>query len=132
MYTDPLKDPKNHQLVVYMDIIDILKPKFVLMENVCDLVKFADAFLGYLDVGYLVYMNYQTRMGIMAARSYGVPQCRLRVFLWGANMMMQNLPQFPLPTHEVVGRGVVPVEFKDCIVGPDNDNSYKLGKSTSW
>ncbi|MFS7950080.1 putative DNA (cytosine-5-)-methyltransferase [Helianthus anomalus] len=113
MYTDPLKDPKNHQFVVYMDIIDILKPKFVLMENVCDLR--------------LVYMNYQTRMGIMAARSYGVPQCRLRVFLWGANMMM-----FPLPTHEVVGRGVVHVEFKDCIVGPDNDNSYKLGKSTSW
>ncbi|MFS7950831.1 putative DNA (cytosine-5-)-methyltransferase [Helianthus anomalus] len=131
MYTDPLKDPKNHQLVVYMDIIDILKPKFVLMENVCDLVKFADAILGYHAVGRLVYMNYQTRMGIMAARSYGVPQCRLRVFLWGANTMM-NLPQFPLPTHEVVGRGVVPVEFKDCIVGPDNDNSYKLGKSTSW
>ncbi|KAJ0605724.1 putative DNA (cytosine-5-)-methyltransferase [Helianthus annuus] len=127
-YTDPLKDPKNHQLVVYMDIIDFLKPKFVLMENVCDLVKFADGILGYHAVGRLVSMNYQTRMGIMAAGSYGVPQCRLRVFLWGANTMM-NLPQFPLPTHEVIGRGVVPVEFKDCIVGSDNDNSYKLEKS---
>ncbi|KAL8255700.1 hypothetical protein R6Q59_030767 [Mikania micrantha] len=128
-YTDPLKDPKNHQLVVYMDIIDFLKPKFVLMENVCDIVKFADGLLGYHAVGRLVSMNYQTRMGIMAAGSYGVPQCRLRVFLWGANTMM-NLPQFPLPTHEVVGRGVVPVEFKDCIVGSDHDHSHKLEKST--
>ncbi|KAK1435027.1 hypothetical protein QVD17_00782 [Tagetes erecta] len=127
-YTDPLKDPKNHQLIVYMDIIDFLKPKFVLMENVCDIVKFADGILGYHAVGRLVSMNYQTRMGIMAAGSYGVPQCRLRVFLWGANTMM-NLPQFPLPTHEVVGRGVVPVEFKDCIVGSDNDMSNKLEKS---
>ncbi|KAJ0606796.1 putative small GTPase, tetratricopeptide-like helical domain superfamily [Helianthus annuus] len=50
-------------------------------------------------------MNYQTRMWIMAAGSYGVPQCRLRVFLWGANTMM------------------------DCIFGSDNDNSYKLEKS---
>ncbi|KAI3823341.1 hypothetical protein L1987_04776 [Smallanthus sonchifolius] len=127
-YTLPLEDPKNHQLVVYMDIIDFLKPKFVLMENVCDIVKFADGILGYHAVGRLVSMNYQTRLGIMAAGSYGVPQCRLRVFLWGANTMM-NLPQFPLPTHEVVGRGVVPVEFKDCIVGSDNDKSYKLEKS---
>ncbi|MFS7997958.1 putative DNA (cytosine-5-)-methyltransferase [Helianthus anomalus] len=74
-----------------MDIIDILKPKFVLMENVCDLFKFVDAFLGYHAVERLVYMNYQTRMGIMAARSYGVPQCRLRVFLWVANMMMVSI-----------------------------------------
>ncbi|KAI3523188.1 hypothetical protein L1887_01246 [Cichorium endivia] len=127
-YTDPLKDPKNHQLVVYMDIIEFLKPKFVLMENVCDIVKFADGILGFYAVGRLVSMNYQTRLGIMAAGSYGVPQCRLRVFLWGANTMM-NLPQFPLPTHEVVGRGVVPVEFKDCIVGSDTDKSLKLEKS---
>ncbi|KAL4591802.1 hypothetical protein LXL04_004774 [Taraxacum kok-saghyz] len=127
-YTDPLKDPKNHQLVVYMDIIEFLKPKFVLMENVCDIVKFADGILGFYAVGRLVSMNYQTRLGIMAAGSYGVPQCRLRVFLWGANTMM-NLPQFPLPTHEVVGRGVVPVEFKDCIVGSDIDNLSKLEKS---
>ncbi|XP_076953769.1 DNA (cytosine-5)-methyltransferase CMT3-like [Bidens hawaiensis] len=111
-----------------MDIIDFLKPKFVLMENVVDIVKFADGILGYHAVGRLVSMSYQTRLGIMAAGSYGVPQCRLRVFLWGANTMM-NLPQFPLPTHEVVGRGVVPVEFKDCIVGSDNDKSYKLEKS---
>ncbi|XP_076883403.1 DNA (cytosine-5)-methyltransferase 1-like [Bidens hawaiensis] len=127
-YEDLLQDPKNHQLVVYMDIIDFLKPKFVLMENVVDIVKFADGILGYHAVGRLVSMNYQTRLGIMAAGSYGVPQCRLRVFLWGANTMMK-LPQFPLPTHEVVGRGVVPVEFKDCIVGSDNDKSYKLEKS---
>lgn len=74
-----------------MDIIDFLKPKFVLMENVCDIVKFAKGILGYHAVGRLVSMNYQTRLGIMAAGSYGVPQCRLRVFLWGANTMMASI-----------------------------------------
>ncbi|PWA85152.1 chromomethylase 1 [Artemisia annua] len=127
-YESPLEDEKNHQLVVYMDIIDFLKPKFVLMENVVDIIKFANGILGYHAVGRLVAMNYQTRLGIMAAGSYGVSQCRYRVFLWGASTMM-NLPQFPLPTHEVVGKGVVPNEFKDCVLGSDNDESYKLEKS---
>ena len=29
-------------------------------------------------------MNYQARLGMMAAGSYGLPQFRMRVFLWGA------------------------------------------------
>ena len=71
-----------------MDIIDFLIPKFVLMENVVDIIKFANGILGYHAVGRLVAMNYQTRLGIMAAGSYGVSQCRYRVFLWGASTMM--------------------------------------------
>ena len=69
-----------------MDIIDHLKPKYVLMENVVDIVKFANGFLGRYAVGRLIGMNYQARLGIMAAGSYGLPQFRLRVFLWGAHI----------------------------------------------
>lgn len=80
----PLEDIKNRQLIVYMDIIDFLKPKYVLMENVVDILKFAGGFLGRYAIGRLVAMNYQARMGMMAAGSYGLPQFRMRVFLWGA------------------------------------------------
>lgn len=80
----PLEDEKNHQLVVYMDIIDYLKPKYVLMENVVDILKFAGGFLGRHAIGRLVAMNYQARLGMMAAGYYGLPQHRMRVFLWGA------------------------------------------------
>lgn len=84
---DPLKDPKNHQLVVFMDIVEYLKPRYILMENVVDIAKFAGGVLVCYAIGRLISMNYQARLGIMAAGSYGVPQCRLRVFLWGANSM---------------------------------------------
>lgn len=80
----PLDDEKNKQLVVFMDIVQYLKPKFTLMENVVDLVKFAEGFLGRYALGRLLQMNYQARLGIMAAGAYGLPQFRLRVFLWGA------------------------------------------------
>lgn len=80
----PLKDQKNQQMKIYMDIIDYLKPNYVLMENVVDLIKFSDGFLGRYAVARLVAMNFQARLGVMAAGSYGLPQIRNRVFLWGA------------------------------------------------
>ena len=70
-----------------MDIIQFLKPRYTLMENVVDILKFSAAFLGRYAMGRLVSMNYQTRIGMMAAGSYGVPQFRMRVFLWGAHPM---------------------------------------------
>lgn len=122
-----------------MDIVDFLKPRFVLMENVVDLIKFSEGFLGRYGLGRLVGMDYQARLGIMAAGSYGLPQCRLRVFMWGALptevtfkfycsihaeskiciffindfiSSKQKLPPYPLPTHNIVLRGVVPKEFE--------------------
>lgn len=81
----PLEDPKNRQMVVFMDIVDYLKPKHVLMENVVDILKFAGGYLGRYALCRLVCMNYQARLGTIAAGCYGLPQFRMRVFLWGAN-----------------------------------------------
>ncbi|XVE48572.1 hypothetical protein DITRI_Ditri01bG0012100 [Diplodiscus trichospermus] len=132
----PLEDVKNKQLVVYMDIIEHLKPKYVLMENVVDILKFAKGFLGRYAVGRLVSMNYQARMGMMAAGSYGVPQFRMRVFLWGAHPS-EKLPQYPLPTHEVLARGHVPNEFEEIHVAYDKkdfcqfESALNLGDAIS-
>ncbi|CAJ2646712.1 unnamed protein product [Trifolium pratense] len=125
---DPLEDVKNKQLIVYMDIIDFLKPKYVLMENVVDILKFAGGFLGRYAVGRLVSMNYQTRMGMMAAGSYGLPQFRMRVFLWGA-LPNQKLPAYPLPTHEVVSRAVIPTEFEEITVAYAANENCQLANA---
>jgi DNA (cytosine-5)-methyltransferase 1 len=71
-------------MVTYMEIVSYLKPKFVLMENVVDILKFANGYFGRYAVSRLVAMNYQSRLGIMVAGCYGLPQFRMRVFLWGA------------------------------------------------
>ncbi|XP_065628217.1 DNA (cytosine-5)-methyltransferase CMT1-like [Quercus suber] len=100
----PLDDVKNHQLLVFMDIIDYLKPRYVLMENIVDILKFAGGFLGRYA---------KARLGMMAAGSYGLPQFRMRVFLWGA-CPTEKLPQYSLPTH------------KDIHVRSDNDDSCMM------
>lgn len=56
---EPLADPRNKQIVIYMDIVDYLKPRFVLMENVVDILRFADGLLGRYALSRLVQMHYQ-------------------------------------------------------------------------
>ncbi|VAI62778.1 unnamed protein product [Triticum turgidum subsp. durum] len=97
---NPLEDEKNQQMVTYMDIVSYLQPKFVLMENVVDILKFADGYLGRYALSRLVSLNYQARLGMMVAGCYGLPQFRMRVFLWGALPTMV-LPKYPLPTHAI-------------------------------
>ncbi|XP_050232648.1 putative DNA (cytosine-5)-methyltransferase CMT1 [Mercurialis annua] len=127
-YKAPLDDPKNHQMVVYMDIVEYLKPKYVLMENVVDILKFAGGFLVRYALGRLVSMNYQGRLGMMAAGSYGLPQFRMRVFMWGCQPS-ESLPQYPLPTHEVVVKGGTPSEFEEITVAYDKLDQCQLEKA---
>ena len=45
-YQVPLEDPKNRQMVVFMDIVDYHEPKYVLMQNVVGIMKFHGGYLG--------------------------------------------------------------------------------------
>ncbi|XP_057872420.2 DNA (cytosine-5)-methyltransferase CMT3 isoform X2 [Cryptomeria japonica] len=122
----PLDDPKNHQMVVYMDIVNFMRPRYVLMENVVDILKFCNGFLGRYALSRLIHMNYQARLGMMAAGCYGLPQFRMRAFLWGAKPS-EKLPQYPLPTHDVVVRGGVPNEWE--ILNSENRDEMAYGKA---
>lgn len=89
----PFGDTKNDQGRVYFDIIQFLKPRYTLMENVVDILKFSGSILGRYAIGRLVAMDYQCRIGQLVAGCYGVPQYRCRVFLWGARHSEVSLVQ---------------------------------------
>ncbi|KAG7023880.1 DNA (cytosine-5)-methyltransferase CMT3, partial [Cucurbita argyrosperma subsp. argyrosperma] len=123
---NPLEDEKNKQLVVFMDLVEYLRPKYVLMENVVDIVRFANGYLGRYALGRLISMDYQVRMGMIAAGAFGLPQFRRRMFMWGAQPT-EKLPQYPLPTHDVVVRGGVPTEFEmNAVAFDDGHNGVEL------
>ncbi|KAK1660292.1 hypothetical protein QYE76_048451 [Lolium multiflorum] len=125
-HKDPLTDERNQQLVVFMNIVNYLRPKYVLMENVVDILKFADGFLGRYALSRLVAMNYQARLGMMVAGCYGLPQFRMRAFLWGA-LPLVVLPKFPLPTHDAISRGQqVPTKFSQCLVACDETEAKNV------
>ncbi|KAI3941075.1 hypothetical protein MKW92_045351 [Papaver armeniacum] len=114
----PMEDPKNNQVKVFMDIVEFLQPRYTLMENVVDILKFVDGILGRYAICRLVEMRYQARLGLLVAGGYGLPQYRMRAFLWGARAT-EKLPQFPLPTHNAIRRGYPPKEFERNVVVRD-------------
>ncbi|KAJ0961434.1 hypothetical protein J5N97_000183 [Dioscorea zingiberensis] len=119
-------------------------------------LPFAKATLARYALSRLVHMNYQARLGIMAAGCYGLPQFRLRVFLWGCHpfeasfdvlivpcfvdhlfiwsysYFLQNLPQFPLPTHEVILRGGASAEFEVSNEENNDQMPYTKGPQTEF
>ncbi|XP_047043493.1 DNA (cytosine-5)-methyltransferase 1-like [Lolium rigidum] len=124
----PLKDDKNMQMVTFMNVVSYLRPKYVLIENVLDILKFSKGYLGKYALSRLVAMKYQSRLGIMVAGCYGLPQFRMRVFLWGALSTMV-VPAFPLPTHHVVVRGGAPKAFAQSIVAYNEAQMPILNKA---
>ncbi|XP_062179243.1 DNA (cytosine-5)-methyltransferase CMT2-like isoform X2 [Phragmites australis] len=115
----PFKCERNKQIIVFMDVMQFLKPKYIYMENVLDILKFADATLARYALSRLVAMYYQAKLGIMAAGCYGLPQFRMRVFLVGCHPM-EKLPPFPLPTHMAIVKNGCPLAFEHNLVGwPD-------------
>nr|ALF12303.1 chromomethylase 2 [Nicotiana benthamiana] len=115
---DPLSDEKNRQIIIFMDVVEFLRPKYVLMENVADILRFDKASLGRYASSRLVHMRYQARLGTMAAGCYGLPQFRLRVFFWGA-LPSEKLPPFPLPSHDVIVKYWPSPEFERNTVAYD-------------
>eukprot|EP00775_Hariotina_reticulata_P007661 gene7661-7864_t len=112
-----LNDPKNRLVTSYMNIIEYLRPNFILMEQVTCVYRKELGVYGRYTLYQMITLGYQTRSAIVAAGSYGVPQGRKRALFWGALSGVEQLPPFPLPTHNckkfMMGN---PAAAKHCVV----------------
>ena len=98
-------------------IIETKRPKYLMMENVKNLVgkRHKDNFLKFLD--YLESLGYKNSWAILNARDYGVPQNRERVFCISELGSKRNFV-FPEP---------IELKFKlDDILDKDVDERYYL------
>jgi len=99
--SDPNKraqsDPRNTLFKEYIRILNFLRPKFFLMENVEGLITrehgsiFEEIKKTFAETGYL--FNYI----ILNAADYGVPQIRNRIFFYGNRVGIKMSP--PQKTH---------------------------------
>lgn len=74
-------DPRNELVLHFLEGIDALKPKHVVMENVIALAqRRGERYLGEVRRR-LQNLGYATEVHILHAESFGVPQLRRRMFL---------------------------------------------------
>ena len=80
-----IDDPRNHLYKSYVSAIDILRPKFFVMENVRGMLGVKDQIVrDFARVGYTASAH------ILNAKDFGVPQNRERVIFIGNRMGVDN------------------------------------------
>lgn len=84
-------DSRNTLILEYLRAIKIIRPKFIMMENVPEIVHF-DKF--DYTINELKKMNYNVSYRIINVSDFGVPQNRKRLILVGSRVASVELPTF--------------------------------------
>lgn len=106
-------DPRNFLFLQFVRVVRILKPEYVMMENVTGLLgkKNEKILNGVLrefgKLGYVVHAR------VLSAENYGVPQKRRRAIFIGNRLGYEI--EFPTPTHGKSGNLKPPVTLGDVL-----------------
>jgi len=98
-----LNDPRNFLIFDVFEIIDVLNPKAILIENVKRFLKLKFPYNGdFVDIEFLIRQKYSNKynidVNVFNSRDYGVPQNRERAIirLWN-NTLTWNNPNIEMP-----------------------------------
>ena len=94
-------DPRNKLLTEYVRILDTLRPKWFLMENVEGLLTAWKGQYICECVKAMLSLGYSVSLEKLYAHAYGIPQRRKRVVLVGNRL--GHIFKFPPPSHNVSG-----------------------------
>lgn len=122
-------DPRNGLLKQYVQALDIIKPKWFLMENVEGLLTAKKGEYIRETIIALTKLGYTVRLEKVYSHDYGIPQKRKRVIIIG-NRFGQVF-EFPKPQGQIV-------TISQALTGlpsPSCENSslpYEIDFSNSW
>jgi DNA (cytosine-5)-methyltransferase 1 len=92
-----LDDPRNSLMRVFLDFVERLQPKFVLIENVAEVLRAYEGAVSSEITGRLNDLGYEVESAVLNSANFGVPQLRRRAFfLAGRTKRVAHLPS---PTH---------------------------------
>ena len=97
-----IDDPRNNLVRIYAEIVDNVKPKMFLMENVSGLASMKNGKDELIKDELIEIFNdigYNVTSKVLLAADYGVPQLRKRIFFVGIKKEYEYNFKFPTPTH---------------------------------
>lgn len=90
-------DARNNLVSEFVRMVEELRPRFFLLENVTGLLTMYEGKLFEALIKRIEGIGYQCHHQILKASHYGVPQMRKRLVILGARD--GSPPPFPIPTH---------------------------------
>jgi len=96
-------DPRNQLYRRALEIVEAVRPKVVLLENVPGILHLKGNNMAEVISKALEDLGYRVRYTILNAAWYGVPQTRERVFILGFHrgLVLPHGPRFPEIRHRV-------------------------------
>ena len=111
-------DPRNSLINTFLRYVQVLQPRYVLIENVPGMLSMAQGKVVPAIRDSLRTFGYSSQLGILQAGNFGIPQNRWRVFIWAAYKNLP-LPPFPNPTHSFPRKTLFgATQFRGHIVTP--------------
>ena len=79
-----LKDPRNYLFRYFAKVVNFVKPKYFVMENVPNLLTTSNGYFKDEIIDIFSKMGYGVNLDVLNAADYGVPQNRRRAIIIGA------------------------------------------------
>ena len=95
-----IHDERNFLFKYYVKVVELVKPRYFVMENVPHLLTAEGGFFRQEIQTLFNSMGYQLNMGVLNASDYGVPQNRRRAVIIGKRD--SEAPQLPVPCIKFV------------------------------
>lgn len=95
-----IHDERNFLFKYYVSVVELVKPKYFVMENVPNLLTAEDGYFRKEIEELFNNMGYSLQHGVLNASDYGVPQNRRRAVIIGK--LGGNAPDLPIPQKKVV------------------------------
>ncbi len=92
-------DPRNKLYLSYIRLVDEIRPKVFVIENVPGLVGLFNGQIKDHIIEKFTSMGYEIQYRILCASDYGVPQSRRRVIFVGSRI---GVYEYPSADHEIV------------------------------
>lgn len=135
-----IHDERNFLFKYYVAVVELVKPRYFVMENVPNLLSAEGGFFRNEIMELFDSMGYSLNMGVLNAADYGVPQNRRRAVIIGKRD--GNAPELPAPLDKTVtvwdaisdlaylqsGEGKEEQEYKN---EPQSDYQKKLRRESS-
>lgn len=95
------KDPRNELVFEFIRMVDEVRPKFFIMENVKGLLSANNGIMRELIIKEFQKIGYSNTISqVLCAADYGVPQNRQRVFFFGARDDIELKKELKFPNTQ--------------------------------
>ena len=118
-------DKRNDLVLHYIRLVDEIRPKVFIMENVPGMVKGRMKGLFKEYTKRMKDMGYKVRCKLLNSMHYGVPQFRERLFWVGVRGDIGKEPQFPKPNNNAI-------TVKKALAGCPKDNDILRPKGKAY